>query len=163
MGQMPRQIHQTVGAAAKFAILYSSGSFIPSASFTGSRPGFVFKNDAKGLGYYKDVPTATQAGPTVAPFKAPAKPVILKSKPIINIQKRSAGQCEQVVKKKKTGGTWPCLTHAWNSIVHAICVCSAVFLDVAEEEQKSHYQKEMERYRSRTCGSDTAHERPLVK
>mmetsp|Transcript_8709 Transcript_8709/g.21018 ORF Transcript_8709/g.21018 Transcript_8709/m.21018 type:complete len:105 (-) Transcript_8709:202-516(-) len=32
-----------------------------------------------------------------------------------------------------------------------------------DEEEKTFYQKEMERYRARACGSDTNHERPLVK
>ena len=31
-------------------------SFIESKSFNGAKEGYVFKNDSKGLGYYKDKP-----------------------------------------------------------------------------------------------------------
>jgi hypothetical protein len=38
-----------------------SADFIPSPSFSGSKPGMVFKKDSKGLGYYKDVKPKTGA------------------------------------------------------------------------------------------------------
>ena len=32
----------------------SDSDFIPSETFTGKKPGYVFKTDEQGLGYYKD-------------------------------------------------------------------------------------------------------------
>ena len=32
----------------------SQNNFIPSKEFVGSKPGYVFKNDSQGIGYYKD-------------------------------------------------------------------------------------------------------------
>eukprot|EP00873_Tetraselmis_striata_P046072 jgi/Tetstr1/466336/TSEL_010866.t1 len=113
--------------------------FIPSRTFSAPKPGYVFKTGSQGTGYYKDeVPTAgaeTVAEPPIAAAKVPGKAVILKSKPIINVQRRPSSSAEPAAKKKKSD----------------------------EDDSKPHYLKEMDRYRSTKCGSDTNHERPLVK
>lgn len=103
--------------------------FIASASFAGAKAGFIFKADKKGLGYYRDAPLGqSKSGATAKPNK----PVILKSKPIINVQKRSSsgGELSASKKKKPEGGNHsplflflvlvPCLT--WPS-----CPCSFSF------------------------------------
>eukprot|EP00192_Tetraselmis_astigmatica_P014766 CAMPEP_0117662134 /NCGR_PEP_ID=MMETSP0804-20121206/7897_1 /TAXON_ID=1074897 /ORGANISM="Tetraselmis astigmatica, Strain CCMP880" /LENGTH=169 /DNA_ID=CAMNT_0005469025 /DNA_START=656 /DNA_END=1165 /DNA_ORIENTATION=+ len=114
-------------------------NFIASSSFTGAKEGFVFKSGTKGVGYYKDAPKPLDSNQSASAKKQAAKPVILKSKPIIAVQKRSGSGVDlSANKKKKTE-------------------------EQEESDSKSFYQKEMERYRSKTCGSDTAHERPLVK
>ena len=33
----------------------SDATFIPSKKFTGSKPGYVYRKDKQGLGYYRDV------------------------------------------------------------------------------------------------------------
>ncbi|CAE7390801.1 unnamed protein product [Symbiodinium microadriaticum] len=39
--------------------LYSEQDFAASAEFAGSRPGYVYKMDHRGLGYYKDMPASS--------------------------------------------------------------------------------------------------------
>lgn len=51
--------------------------FLICDSFSGQKPGFVFKCGCKGLGYYKDSPPLTATGQGVV-AKVPA-PVMLKS------------------------------------------------------------------------------------
>ncbi|WIA29403.1 hypothetical protein OEZ86_011907 [Tetradesmus obliquus] len=43
------------GAAPPAAAAASAAAFIPAAAFEGAKPGYVFKQDASGLGYYRDV------------------------------------------------------------------------------------------------------------
>jgi len=66
---------------------------------------------------------------------APAKPVVLKSKSIVKVPLRAVPSGDS--KKRK--------------------------LDDDKTDSKPQYLKEMERYRAMSCGSDTKHDRPLVK
>jgi len=77
--------------------------FVPSSTFSGAKEGFVFKTDKKGTGYYRDTPVKVPEKPP-SPPKDPAKPVILKTKPIINVKKRNPTVPEPAEpKRKKTG------------------------------------------------------------
>jgi hypothetical protein len=52
--------------------------FIPSAEFTGARPGYVFKRGSGGMGYYTDLPlSAAMAISAAAATAAPREPVEL--------------------------------------------------------------------------------------
>ena len=88
--------------------------FIASSSFTGVKAGYVFKAGNRGTGYYKDTPsspaaspapTASSSKPSSSSSKSSGKPIILKSKPIFSIQKRtgSGGEIPEAKKKKETG------------------------------------------------------------
>jgi len=72
----PKAGKQAVGSPGAASPAASKpADFIPSPKFTGSKAGMVFKKDAKGLGYYKDVkPIASPAGARVPgqPNKASA-------------------------------------------------------------------------------------------
>jgi hypothetical protein len=53
--------------------------YIPSAEFTGARPGYVFKRGSGGLGYYTDLPlSARLAISAAAATAAPREPVELE-------------------------------------------------------------------------------------
>jgi ribosome biogenesis protein BMS1 len=56
------------GAAAATAAAQTPGSnaFIPAAAFGGKLPGYVFKLDGQGLGYYADMPAGTGAAAAAA-------------------------------------------------------------------------------------------------
>lgn len=110
-----------------------SASFIGSRSFLGAKHGYVFKTGANGVGYYVDVPLAQQQ--VEAQRNSLAKPVVLKAKKsIVQVQRTTLTQADN--KKRKLEST---------------------------EDDKPKYLKEMERYRSLSCSSDTKHDRPLVK
>lgn len=55
----------TAAAPASPIIPSGSASFVPAAAFSGARPGYIFKTDSRGLGYYID-------GPAPAPAAADA-------------------------------------------------------------------------------------------
>lgn len=73
-------------AAPAPAAAAAGGLFVAAATFTGARPGYVFKSGSKGLGYYQDSTpaglapataagagaAAAAAGPTVAAGAGPA-------------------------------------------------------------------------------------------
>mmetsp|Transcript_34943 Transcript_34943/g.99072 ORF Transcript_34943/g.99072 Transcript_34943/m.99072 type:complete len:313 (+) Transcript_34943:42-980(+) len=80
-------------------------NFIASSSFTGAKEGFVFKSGTKGVGYYKDAPKPLDSNQSASAKKQAAKPVILKSKPIIAVQKRSGSGVDLSANKKKKTGT----------------------------------------------------------
>lgn len=66
---------------------------------------------------------------------------------------------------KQAAASKPLVIKSNKSIVKVPVVTSEAKrrkLDKADED-KPHYLKEMERYRAQSCGSDTKHERPLVK
>ncbi|PNW72637.1 hypothetical protein CHLRE_15g636500v5 [Chlamydomonas reinhardtii] len=116
--------------------------FIPSESFDGAKPGYVFKLDDCGVGYYRDIPLAEriQAASAEASKAAKSKPVVVKANNSLlkSLQKRGGGPQLSIpsgVKKQKKD----------------------------DDESKPAYLKEMERYKSLSCGSDTKHDRPLVK
>ncbi len=70
--------------------------FMPSSSFAGARPGFVFKMDTLGLGYYKDVPLHLQKQLADAAKAKP--PAVIKSRSIAGVPAAKGG-----VTKKKPG------------------------------------------------------------
>jgi len=49
----------------------SGGNFMPSASFAGARPGYVFRTGKSGVGYYLD-PTQAKSGGAARPRAPPA-------------------------------------------------------------------------------------------
>ena len=107
---MQQQQEQGQDNASTSKAADGDGDFIPSAGFTGAKEGFVFKSGTKGIGYYKDCPpqpaAATRGGTAT---QKPSKPIVLKSKPIIAVQKRtgSSGELSSSNKKKKTGACTP--------------------------------------------------------
>jgi hypothetical protein len=44
----------------------ADAEFVPSAAFTGARPGYVFTTGARGVGYYRDKGPAAAAAATAA-------------------------------------------------------------------------------------------------
>jgi hypothetical protein len=44
----------TAAGTAPAAAAAAAAAFIPAAAFEGAKPGYVFKQDASGLGYYRD-------------------------------------------------------------------------------------------------------------
>ncbi|KAG2453235.1 hypothetical protein HYH02_002558 [Chlamydomonas schloesseri] len=116
--------------------------FIPSETFDGARPGYVYKLDDCGVGYYRDIPLAERIkqATSEASKAAKAKPVVVKANNSLlkSLQKRGGGPQLSIpsgAKKQKKD----------------------------DDESKPAYLKEMERYKSLSCGSDTKHDRPLVK
>ena len=70
--------------------------FMPSSSFGGTRTGFVFKMEAFGLGYYKDVPLHVRKQQADAAKAKP--PAVIKSRSIAGVPAAKGG-----VTKKKPG------------------------------------------------------------
>ena len=58
----PAAAKPAAAAAPAAAKAKPEPEFISSKKFTGSKPGYVFKKDAKGLGYYKDKPPQVRVG-----------------------------------------------------------------------------------------------------
>jgi hypothetical protein len=56
--QQPKTPPAKAGASAEAG----GADFIASPKFTGSKPGFVFKKGAKGVGYYRDTPPSPAKG-----------------------------------------------------------------------------------------------------
>ena len=84
--------------------------FIPSESFDGAKPGYVFKLDDCGVGYYRDIPLAEriQAASAEASKAAKSKPVVVKANNSLlkSLQKRGGGPQLSIpsgVKKQKKG------------------------------------------------------------
>eukprot|EP00798_Chlamydomonas_sp_ICE-L_P018553 gene18553-25060_t len=109
----------------------ASGDFSPSASFTGERPGFIFKLDHRGLGYYRDVVMEERKAAELAKTKPPT---VIKPRSFIAMPAKGG-----IAKKKNKKD------------------------EKETEEGKSKYLSEMQKYKDMSCGSDTKHDRPLVK
>ena len=62
----PEQPAATIKGASS-----SAPTFVPSARFVGARPGYVFKLDQRGLGYYSDGLLVEGGGPSVAKISEP--------------------------------------------------------------------------------------------
>jgi hypothetical protein len=84
----------------------ASTGFIPASTFRGPRLGHVFKNSTQGLGYYVDSPPPVAVAQPSKQARAGTGAVILKRKPIINVQRRVDSRTELPAKKGKTGMCW---------------------------------------------------------
>ncbi|KAG2428292.1 hypothetical protein HXX76_010442 [Chlamydomonas incerta] len=132
---MPNDNEAGAGPSSTAAV---EQDFIPSETFDGAKPGYVFKLDDCGVGYYRDIPLAERIKQAEKAVKG--KPMIVKPNNSLlkSLQKRGGGPQLSIpsgVKKQKKD----------------------------DDESKPAYLKEMERYKSLSCGSDTKHDRPLVK
>ncbi|KAG2489246.1 hypothetical protein HYH03_012266 [Edaphochlamys debaryana] len=115
--------------------------FIAAATFGGAKEGYVFKLDDAGQGYYRDIPLADRIEQAKAEADAQKgkRPVVVKANNSLlkSLQKRGA----------------------------PVSIPSGVPKKAKKEDDKDTpaYLKEMARFRSQSCASDTKHDRPLVK
>jgi hypothetical protein len=163
--------------------------FEASATFTGARAGYVFTTGEEGTGYYLDtleewMAQAAKPKPVVLKRNNP----IIKIQPKMaaaDSRKRKLGErlpgclraCKQAAAAAAAGrssrpqraGLRPSSTRAGAPGCPSCLPANAarrvapLITCHAEDDSKPRYLRELDRYKQMSCGSDTKHERPLVK